>query len=445
MYALGDTIAAIATAPGEAGIAVVRLSGPATAEILARVFRRPGRRRLIARQLSYGHLVDPASGEVVDEIMAVRLPGPRTYTRETMGELHCHGGAVAPSRALAACLAAGARPAEPGELTLRAFVNGRLDLARAEAVLDLVKARTDAQMRLALRGLGGQLSAEVRALRARALDLLAHLTAAIDFPDDEVPAASVEPGLDALLAELSALRSRAHEGVVLRQGARVAIVGRPNVGKSSLLNALVGSARAIVTAVPGTTRDTVEETASLDGFPLTLVDTAGLRAADDEVERLGVERARAAAADADALLVVLDRSQPLTADDRAVLALADGRPAVVALNKADLPAALEPPPGRPALPISATAGDGLPALRAALLAALGAGRVSADGLLPANARHEAALAAAAEALTAASQAHHADASAAALAAAVDHLGSITGESASDDLLETIFSRFCIGK
>ncbi|HEY3109303.1 MAG TPA: GTPase, partial [Chloroflexota bacterium] len=193
------------------------------------------------------------------------------------------------------------------------------------------------------------------------------------------------------------------------------------------------------------TRDTVEETASLDGFPLTLVDTAGLREADDEVERLGVARARAAADGADALLVVLDRSQPMTSDARAILALADGRPAVVALNKADLPAALEAPSGRPALPTSATAGEGLSALRAALLAALGASSASAEGLLPANARHEAALAAATDDLTVASQSHHADARAAALAAAVDQLGSITGESASDDLLEAIFSRFCIGK
>jgi tRNA modification GTPase len=449
MYALGDTIAAVATAAGEASLAVVRLSGPATAAILARVFRRPGGRPLPARQLRYGRLVDPASGEVVDEAMAVLLPGPATYTRETMGELHCHGGAVAPRRALAACLAAGARAAEPGELTLRAFLNGRLDLARAEAVLDVVQARTDAQMRLAQRGLAGRLTEPVRALRGRALDLLAQLTATIDFPDDDVPAADVEAPLAAALADLRSLRARAHQGLVLRRGARVAIVGRPNVGKSSLLNALLGSERAIVTPVPGTTRDTLEETANLDGLPVTLVDTAGLGPSDDPVERIGIARARAAARDADALLVVLDRSRPIEEQDRSVLAMAAGGRAVVALNKADLAAAIGAAEladaGLPTVAVSATRGQGLAPLQAALLAAVGAGPAAGDEVVPANARHEAALAAAEEALTAASRAHHADAVAAALAAAVEELGAITGESASDELLETIFSRFCIGK
>jgi tRNA modification GTPase len=448
MYGTGDTIAAIATAPGESGVAVVRISGPVAREIAERVFRRTGGRGLSPGRLVYGRVVDPATGEPLDEAMACYLPGPRTYTREDTAELHCHGGLVAPRRVLAALLAAGARAAEPGEFTLRAFLNGRIDLAQAEAVLDVVQARTDAAMRLALGGVGGRLAARVRPIRQRALELLAQVSATIDFPDDDVPEAELRPALAALASELDTVLTDAGTGLLLRGGARVAIVGRPNVGKSSLLNALLGSERAIVTAMPGTTRDTVEEGVDLGGVPITLVDTAGMRAAGDEVERIGIERSRAAAEAAEALLVVLDRSAPLTAEDRAVLALAEGRRAVLVLNKADLPLGLAVD-GLPPLPraaVSALHRDGLAELERALREALGGATIAADAALPTNARHHNHLQAAACAVKDLLETYPMpDVIAAGLAAIVDELDSITGESASDELLATIFSRFCIGK
>jgi tRNA modification GTPase len=423
-----------------------------------------------SRLLTYGHVVDPATGEMVDEVLAAFMRAPHTYTREDVVEVDAHGGPLLLRRILALALAAGARAARPGEMTLRAFLNGRLDLAQAEAVMALIQAESAAGLRLALRQLSGDLSARVHAAKAPALEALVRIEAALDFPEEEVP----QPDR-MVLAELArqaragvaALLAGAERGLLLRQGVRVAILGRPNVGKSSLLNALLGHDRAIVTPVAGTTRDTIEETATLGGVALHLVDTAGLVESDDPVERIGVERTRAAAATADVALFVLDGSQPLTAADHAAAADlrargfgtptedGDARPLVLVLNKDDLPPALSDAAAQalwPAAPLARTSTlrpEGVRPLEEALVTLLRNGDAAGEDPLVASVRHRDALRRAAEALATAGSALGEgiplDLVALDLRAALEALGEITGETATADLLDRIFAEFCIGK
>jgi tRNA modification GTPase len=455
-FSLDDTIAAIATPLGEGGIGIVKMSGPEAGSILRQLFVPAARVvRLEPRRLTFGHVRDPQTNEVVDEVLAVTMPAPHSYTRQDVAEIQAHGGIVPLRRILGLTLAAGARLAEPGEMTLRAFVNGRLDLAQAEAVLDVVQARTEAALRVATEQLGGRLSARVRAVRARLVDVLAYLEASIDFVEDEIPPQEVTVPLQAVAEALEAILATADRGLIYRQGIRAAIVGRPNVGKSSLLNALLRGDRAIVTPIPGTTRDTLEETVNVQGVPLVLVDTAGIRAeAHDEVERIGVERSRAALARADLTLWVVDGSQPLTDADRDLAALIGDKPALAVVNKCDLPPAGEP--GKSLLPaarrlsVSALTGQGIEALEEAIVELVLGGKVTtADTPLVSNPRHQASLGRALEHVRAAKQAQQdgvsPDLVAIDVREAVDALGEITGETASEDLLEAIFSQFCIGK
>ena len=401
----------------------------------------------------HGWVVAPDDGRRLDQALAVAMPGPGSFTGEDVVEIHCHGG-LAPRRVLEAARRAGARLAEPGEFSLRAFLNGRLDLAQAEAVLDLVRARTDRAHRLALDGLAGRLSEAVRRLRADLLAPQAYLEASIDFVEDDLPPEQVGPALEAALAGVRDLLAGAEQGIIYRQGVRTAIVGRPNVGKSSLLNALLRAERAIVTAVPGTTRDTVEEAASIDGVPFVLVDTAGLREAHDPVEQIGVARSHAARETADLVLLVLDASEPLGEEDRSLVSLVASGPLVVALNKSDLPTRLAPEAlacltrVAPLVRVSALRGDGLGDLERALVAAALGGLAVADPQVS-NPRHKAALERAEAALSAALEAHSrglpTDVQAGEVATAVAALGEIAGENATEDLLDAIFSRFCIGK
>ena len=489
-FSLDDTIAAIATPLGEGGVGIVKLSGPEAGSVLRQLFipavssDSTRLARLEPRRLTFGHIRDPQTGEVVDEVLAVTMPAPHSYTRQDVVEIQAHGGIMPLRRILRLTLAAGARPAEPGEMTLRAFVNGRLDLAQAEAVLDVVQARTEAALRVATEQLGGVLSAQVRAVRARLVDVLAYLEASIDFVEDEIPPQEVAVPLQEVAAALEAILATADRGLIYRQGIRAAIVGRPNVGKSSLLNALLRGERAIVTPIPGTTRDTLEETANVQGVPLVLVDTAGIRAEPgDEVERLGVGRSRAALTRADLALWVVDGSQPLTDADRDIAALVGDKPALVVVNKCDLLAHPHPSPlpggeganppfsspkGRgkggggkgegsdPLLPtarrcyVSALTGQGVEALEEAIVELVLGGRVTtADTPLVSNPRHQASLGRALDHVRAAEQAQRGGVSADLVAIdireAVDVLGEITGETASEDLLEVIFSKFCIGK
>jgi tRNA modification GTPase len=456
-----DTIAAIATAPGEGGVGIVRLSGPDAAAIAARIFRplRPGPLR--PYRLRYGHVVDPASGAVVDEALAALMRAPRSFTREDVVELSCHGGPLPLQAVLALALAAGARLARPGEFTMRAFLNGRLDLSQAEATLDVIRARTDAGLALAQAQLGGWLAREVRAARAALLECLAYVSVVVDFPEDEVEPQDIGPQLRAGLAAVERLLRGADQGIIYRQGARAAIVGRPNVGKSSLLNALLRADRAIVTPIPGTTRDTLEETANLGGVPVVLVDTAGIRESDDTVERLGVERSRAALAEADLALLVLDAAHPLSPEDHAIAALTAAKPTLLVWNKADAAGAgarlesagdaLRHQRVVAAARTSALTGAGVEELAGAIARALlgDAPAAAGEARLVSSPRHRDALRRADEHLRGALSGweigHPPDLIAGDLTAALNALGEITGETVGDDLLDVIFSRFCIGK
>jgi tRNA modification GTPase len=445
-----DTIAAIATPAGQGGLGILRLSGPEAWSIAARLCGV----RLEDHRIVHGHLRDPQTGAVVDEVLLSPMAAPRTYTREDVVEISCHGSPLVLQRALGLALRCGARLANPGEFTLRAFLNGRIDLAQAESVLDVIQAQTDAGLRLAIEGLRGRLSKPIRDARHKVLQVQAYLTACIDFPEDEVERQTdLDPAraLGEAAAEVRRLIDSAEAGMVYRHGVRTAIVGRPNVGKSSLLNRLLGEDRAIVTPVPGTTRDTIEEVANVRGIPFHLIDTAGLRQSPDPVEHLGIERSRRAIGQADLLLLVVDASVPLTGEDREVLALGAGRPHVTVANKSDLPAAVaagELP--SPVARLSALTGQGMDALREAMeRAALGGKASASDAVLVTNPRHKAALERALEHLEAAREslgnAMPADFVTIDLASCLGALGEITGEDASEELLDTIFRQFCIGK
>jgi tRNA modification GTPase len=440
-----DTIAAISTPLGEGGI--VRLSGSEALSIARAIF--PG--RLSDRRLQYGHVVDPRTGERVDEVLVSYMAAPHTYTREDIIEINCHGGPQPLQRILELALRHGARAARPGEFTLRAFLNGRIDLAQAESVLDVVRARTDASLRVAVQGLEGRLSSAVRDLRRPLLSALACLTARIDFPEDDVPAQDVAGPLREASRALGELIATADAGMVYRLGVKTAIVGRPNVGKSSLLNRLLREDRSIVTPVPGTTRDTVEEVANIKGVPFVLVDTAGIVHSRDAVESLGVERSRRAIDRADLVLAVVDVSQPLAEADREIAALIGAKAALVVANKCDLPGQANPGElGRETVYISALSGEGLGRLEEKMAAAALGGRATApDELLVNNPRHKDALQRAATSLDQALGDLDAgmadDFVTIHLTACLGALGEITGETVREDLLETIFADFCIGK
>ena len=373
-----------------------------------------------------------------------------------MVEVHCHGGPVPIQKLLMAALHAGARLAMPGEFTLRAYLNGRIDLAQAESVADVIRARTDRGLSMALKGLEGQLSARVREARQELLRVLAYLEATIDFGEDDIPEEDVGGPIRGVSERLGRLLATAGQGIIYRQGVRIAIVGRPNVGKSSLLNALLQSDRAIVTEIAGTTRDTLEETANFFGVPVCLVDTAGIAPSADPVGRLGVERSRRALEEADACLLVLDRSAPLRQEDRDVAAAVAGKPRVVVASKADLPvstpveemAALAA--GAGIVPTSVATGQGIEDLRDAVLRLVMSGEVvGSDELLVSNPRHQEAISRAAahlgDALSSLEVGLPADCTSSDVRGAVDALGEITGETATEELLETIFSHFCVGK
>jgi tRNA modification GTPase len=454
-----DTIAAISTPPGRGGIGIVRLSGPQATSIATQLvsLRQPlehGRARL-ADVLDAAESADPTDGAArIDEAVVTYFAGSHSYTAEDLVEIAAHGSPVVLEMLLRRSLALGARLAEAGEFTQRAFLAGRLDLTQAEAVRDLIDAQTLTQARQAASQMGGAISRRVAPVKESLVELIALLEAGIDFAEDDVdvaPAAEIARRIELLTPALTALEASFARGRIVHDGLTLAIVGRPNVGKSSLFNRLVERDRAIVTASPGTTRDLVSERISLDGIPLELVDTAGLREGLEEAEQLGIVRTREALADAALVVIVLDATQDLNDEERHLLASVQRRPALVALNKSDLAAAGRQAPdcaGLPALATSALTGAGLSALREKIIAMATGGAAAEPGSLT-SLRHQQAISAALAALGDAAQAS---------SNAIPHemilldlyralwaLDSLTGQTTSDDILDLIFSTFCIGK
>ena len=457
-----DTISAIVTAPGEAGVGIVRVSGPLAQNVGEALFCSASGRKLAelpSHYASYGKVVNPVDGAMVDEVLLLVMRAPHSYTREDVVEIQCHGSHVSLRRILALTLSCGARLAEPGEFTKRAFLNGRLDLTQAEAVMDVIRAKTEASLRLAVRHLEGGLAAAIRAERERLLALIAHIEALLDYPEEEIEEVSAQQAADGAAlaaAKLQHLLDTADQGKVLREGLATVILGKPNVGKSSLLNALVRTQRAIVTDVPGTTRDVIEEYVNLRGVPLRIIDTAGIRETEDIVEKLGVERSRQMLEEADLVLVLLDTSRPLSTEDKEVLTLLGAQKSLVLLNKSELPPLWGEEeirtlaPGQQVLRISLAAASGLEELEEAIVQQVYCGAASqGEGLLAVNVRQEALLQQAVRHLQevgiAAAAGMPLDCLSIDLRAAWTLLGEITGDTVGEDMITEIFSRFCIGK
>jgi tRNA modification GTPase len=455
-----DTIVAPATPPGRGAVAVIRLSGP-RAIAIAHALWHPLAANPAPRELRLGEIRDPDTGATLDRAMCAIFPAPRSLTGEDVAEIHCHGGVYLVRRILALAADVGARIAEPGEFTRRAYLNGRIDLTAAEAIADLVEARGEAGLTQAIAQLGGALAGRVAGLRECVIAIRAHLEAEIDFSDEDLSLpsrAAIATDIEALAADIRLLRDSFVRGRLTREGARAAIIGKPNVGKSSILNLLLGADRAIVTPIPGTTRDVIEDSISLGPGPLVLADTAGIREGRDEVERLGIARTRISGAAADLLIAVFDSSRAFDSDDGDVIAATRERPGVALINKRDLPQVLYGEELRrqgltlPILDFSATTAIGLDHLRDELIRtieALAGGGTPVTTIAISRERHRAALAEAGEALEAAHAAAVAsmppEIVAVDIALATEALGSITGTISSEDILDAIFREFCIGK
>jgi tRNA modification GTPase len=455
---LDDTIAAIATPIGEGGLAVIRVSGPQALAVADRCFRPAGASALkpsaaATHTIHFGHIV--RNGQKVDEALVAVMRAPRTYTREDVVEITCHGGILAAKMALDAVLEGGARLAEPGEFTRRAFLNGRIDLAQAEAVADIIHSRTELALRAANEQLAGTLSRRINTLRDGMVETLAHIEAHIDFPEEDIAPdtrAQLLGRLERSVAFMDELLRTAGEGQILRRGIRAAIIGRPNAGKSSLLNQLLGHDRAIVSAIPGTTRDTIAETANIRGLPVVFIDTAGLREARDEIEIEGVRRSRQTLEQAELILHVLDGSEPLTDTDAAYLTEFAGRTRILVRNKMDLPGRLQLPgvANGPVVEMCCLSGQGIETLKDVLKELVWSGEIKAEMLqVMINSRHQDALNRGRAATLRALEALRADQPlelvALDLRIAVNAVGEIVGQTTTEHLLDLIFSQFCIGK
>lgn len=454
-----DTIAAVATAYGEGGIGIIRISGEKALDILEDIFEFNGTDKIVSRRMNYGRIVDKDNGKVIDEVLAVYMKGPATYTAEDVVEINCHGSMVSLRKTLALVLRKGARHAEPGEFTKRAFLNGRIDLSQAEAVIDVVKAKTDKSFDVALSQLEGSLSVKVKEIRQKLLDLLVDITVNIDYPDEDIEEITydkLQKNIVLIGDMIEKLLSTASAGRMIREGIRVAIVGKPNVGKSSLMNGLLRESRAIVTEVPGTTRDTIEEAVSIRNIPVYLVDTAGIRDTEDKVEKIGIQKSKQAFNNADFVIFVLDGSTELSSEDEEIIEYLEGKKSLVLINKIDLDMKLLAEDIRNILPdsqiieTSLINGEGIDEIENAIEELVYGGSISQqESMMVNNVRHIELLQKTADSLK---DAYNMALSREALdfieidiRNAYEFSGEIIGETVSDDIINEVFARFCLGK
>jgi tRNA modification GTPase len=445
-----DTIVALATPNGKSGIGVIRLSGPDALAISAKL----GAADLTPRKAVLRSIIDPVSGDAIDEAVVTYFQGPNSFTGEDVVEVSCHGSPVLLRQVIDQCLSAGARPAEAGEFTLRALMNGRIDLTEAEAIRDLIDSQTSAAALQAVRQMRGAFSSELQPLKDDLLDVIVTLESALEFVEDDLPAVQIE-GIERRLVEIAdrtaGFAATYHAGHLIRDGLRVAIVGRPNVGKSSLFNALLGTDRAIVTDIAGTTRDHLHERLVIDNIPISLIDTAGLRETDDKVESIGVERSRSMIADADLVVLLFDASEELAPEDRSVIEETSVYERLMVLNKIDKveAAANNDFEGENVVRISAKYGQGIDELKGALIQPFAIGEAERSGFLITDARHHDLLTRAAadirESLTHLGDGVSEEITLIGLHNAIRYFGQITGEVTTEDMLTRIFSTFCIGK
>ena len=459
---MSDTIAAISTAVGEAGIGIVRMSGSASLDIADKVFKGKKVKSLSSvsnRKITYGHIIDPEDDKVIDEVLIVYMKEPFTYTREDIVEIYCHGGIISVKKTLELLLRNGARLAEPGEFTKRAFLNGRLDLSQAEAVIDLIRAKTDKSYDVSLDQLEGNLSVKVNEIRNILLKMLAHIGVSIDFPDEDVEEVTydeLEEWGNIVLDDICGLLNTADRGKILREGLNTVILGKPNVGKSSLLNAILRENRAIVTDIPGTTRDIIEEYVNIDGIPLKIVDTAGIRDTENLIEKIGVNRAKNVVSRADLVIAVFDASRELTKEDMDIVDIIKDKKSIALLNKTDLPNKIELEDlqkqlgNKKLIATSIAKGVGVEELEKVIKEMFYSGNVEiSDDIIVTNVRHKNQLERAkkniSDVLQGIKQGVPLDCVEVDVKNCWENLGEISGDTVSEDIIDKIFSEFCIGK
>ncbi|WP_125154226.1 tRNA uridine-5-carboxymethylaminomethyl(34) synthesis GTPase MnmE [Clostridium rectalis] len=455
-----DTIAAVSTVLGEGGISIIRISGDNSLKIANNIFKGKNGKELLDMKpytMRYGHIIEKETGDILDEVLISYMKGPKSYTAEDTIEINCHGGVTPTKKILHEVVKSGARVAEPGEFTKRAFLNGRIDLSQAEAVIDIIRSKTELSMKSAVLQSGGKISEEINLLRNKLLQTIAHIEATVDFPEEdleEITSNQVNKDLIEIMGEISRLLVTAEEGKILREGLNVVIVGKPNVGKSSLLNALLKEKRAIVTEIPGTTRDVIEEYINLDGVPIKIVDTAGIRETKDIVEKIGVEKSREKINEADLIIFMIDSSRKLDSEDYEIINYIKNNKYVVLLNKNDLNKEvnldnLTELNSNYIIETSAKTGKGLEKLKNCIKELFFDGEVKSGELMITNTRHKEALIRAKEscnsALNTLNNTLAIDLASIDIRNAWIKLGEITGDTIEEDIIDKIFSEFCLGK
>ncbi|APQ76242.1 tRNA uridine-5-carboxymethylaminomethyl(34) synthesis GTPase MnmE [Clostridium botulinum] len=457
-----DTIAAVATPVGEGGISIIRISGDKSLDIVSSIFKGKNDRTLDdikPYSMRYGFIIEKESKEMIDEVLVSYMKGPRSFTAEDTLEINCHGGVIPTKKILKELIKSGARLAEPGEFTKRAFLNGRIDLSQAEAVIDIIRSKTDLSMKSALKQAEGTLSKEISSIRNRMIKIIAHIEATVDYPEDdleEITGQKIKVDLKEIINKIDNLISASEEGKILREGLNTVIVGKPNVGKSSLLNALINENKAIVTEIPGTTRDVIEEYINIDGIPIKIVDTAGIRETEDVVEKIGVEKSKEKIDEADLVIFMLDLSRKIDEEDIEIMDFIKNKKYIVLLNKLDLNKDLNEEnhfikelDSKYIIKTSVKNNSGLNELKECIKNLFFSGEIKSDELIVTNARHQEALIRSREsciqAIETLSDEISIDLASIDIRNAWKYLGEITGDTLDENIIDKIFSEFCLGK